>query len=144
MIAHGGSGWCSSGSSSPSDAPSTRNLIATFDCDGAQPIFIVALHGSGEGRRLWLAFVIGPWCPDDGTLGAWVSIRTIIEHGLSSASITDAIDSPFGEHPVLSGLRGLARAEVFAEPGAPDYFFRAHDDLIRADEELRTFVVAGP
>jgi hypothetical protein len=121
----------------------TRRFRGMLDCDGAQPIFLASLHGTGEGRRLWLAFVLGPWRPDDGTLGAWLSIRSFVDGGNLRASITDPSESPWRDHAVLQALRALTRAEVFAQAAAPEYFFRAHDDLIRADAELRNFVLKG-
>jgi hypothetical protein len=106
---------------------------------GGRPLFLAELRTEGADRNVWIAFVIGPWHKDDGSSGAWVSVRAHQIGDGFGCSVTDAAESPLQSHELLRRLHGLTRAEVFARMGAPEYFFDVGDMVMR-DGEVQAFL----
>ena len=106
---------------------------------GGRPLFLAELRTEGQDRNGWIAFVIGPWSKDDGSRGAWVSVRAHQIGESYGCAVTDAVESPLQAHELLRRLHGLSRADVFARGGAPEYFFDVGDMVLR-DREVQAFL----
>jgi hypothetical protein len=117
-----------------------RYFSGEVEFRGGRPLFLAELRTDGGDRTAWMAFVFGPWHKGDGSGGAWVSVRAhrVGDEDLGCA-ITDAGESPMQDHELLRRLHGLSRADVFARPGAPEYFFDVGDQVLH-DREVLTFL----
>jgi hypothetical protein len=119
-----------------------RHFSGEVEHHGGRPLFLVEMRTEGADRTVWMVFVIGPWHKGDGTDGAWVSVRAHLVGEELGCSITDAPESPMHDHELLRRLHGLGRTEVFARPGAPEYFFHVGDEVLH-DREVLAFL-KGP
>jgi hypothetical protein len=118
-----------------------RTFAGQLDLDGSKPLFVIELREHDDERTVWTAFVIGPWNQTDQTQGSWISICTRIKGENVVSSITDPVDSPLRDSQFIPPIPGITRADVFARPGAPEYFFRAID-IVNRDKEIFEFLTS--